>query len=217
MKSAAPFTAIALLSLGAGSANSTSFQEIDHFADLADRYCIEPDGDHRLTWHRAEQDGFIRMTPADIPRLYLPGSFAPNLRGLQRTSNGTTIRILTSAFRWSSPGDGESFFRQCWVSTTDDAFRRTQQDLTRLLDLRPFRSREVVIFAWIPQPDGGKTPVSRRDYHRQHLTLSRERGLRQVFLRQYDAGVFLGYSSPRDEATYRDFDWAGPEPVAPPR
>jgi hypothetical protein len=188
----------------------------ESLADLADRYCIEPDGDHRLTWHRAEQDGFRWMTPDDIPRLYLRGSFGPHLRGLQRTSDGTTIRILTSAFHWTSPGDGETFFRQCWLSTTDDEFRQTQQDLTGLLDFRPFRSKEVVIFAWIPRPDGTREPVSRRDFARQHLTLSREQGMRRIFLRQYDGGVFVGYSSPRDEATYRDFDWAGPEPVAAP-
>jgi len=186
----------------------------ESLADLAYRYCIEPDGDHRLTWHRAEQDGFTWMTPDDIPRLYLPGTFTPNLRGLQKTSGGVTIRVLTSAFRWRAPDDGQTFFRQCWFSASTGDLNQTREDLGALLDLRSFRSREVVVFAWIPRPDGTSSFVSRRDYLRHVLTLSREQGMRQIMLRQYEGSVFVGYSSPRDEATYRDFDWAGPEPVA---
>jgi hypothetical protein len=188
----------------------------ESLADLADRYCIDPDGDHRLTWHRAEQDGFRWMTPEDIPRLHLPGTFAPNLRGLQRTSQGTTIRILTSAFRWTAPDDGRTFFRQCWISASTGNLDETRKDLGVLLNVRSFRSREVVVFAWIPRPNGAPTSVSRRDYLRRVLTLSREQGMRQIMLRQYEGSVFVGYSSPRDEATYRDFDWAGPEPMAAP-
>ena len=188
----------------------------ESLADLAWRFCIEPDGDHRLTWHRAEQDGFRWMTPDDVPNLYLPGTFGPDLRGLEKTSDGTTIRILTSAFRWTSPGDGRTFFRQCWLSASAADLGRTRADLGALLDVRPFRSKEVIVFAWIPLPDGTSSSVPRRDYLRNVLTLSRDHGMRQIMLRQYDASVFIGYSSPRDEATYREFDWAGPEPIDAP-
>lgn len=204
-----------LLLIGGGSAPPPTQHDLQ-LAELADRYCIEPDGDHRLTWHRAEQDGFAWITPDDAPNLRLPSALGTNLRGLKKTVDGVEIQVLTSAFSWIAPDDGQSFFRQCWVSASVSDVNSVRRDVRAILGVHDFKSLEVVIFAWIPTADGGRTSVSRRDYRRRHLTLAREQGMRQVLVRQYENGVFVSYTSPRDEATYRDFDWAGPEPVAAP-
>ncbi len=42
--------------------------------DLADRYCIGPDGDHELTWAQAVRDGMTPLEPNDFQGLRLPGA-----------------------------------------------------------------------------------------------------------------------------------------------
>lgn len=185
-------------------------------SQAADRYCIRPDGDHRLTWHLAEEDGFSWLTPASFPRLRIHTSADANLRGLEKTINGVNIRVLTSAFSQTHPGDGHTYFRQCWVSASNYNQQDAERELNDLLGIRRFRSRNVLIYAWIPQADGSQRAINRRIYMRRNLTLAREQGLRQVTLKQYGAATFIAYRSPRTRETYRLFDWAGPEPVAAP-
>jgi len=184
--------------------------------ELADRYCIGPDGDHRLTWHLAEQDGFTWLTADQFPNLRLISGAGNNLRGLEKNIDGVQIRVLTSALSWSAPDDGQSYFRQCWISASLYDSNHAEREMDALLGVRRFKSKNTWIYAWIPRIDGHRSAINRRTYRRQHLTLAREQGLREVTLQHYQGGTFIGYRSPRDRDTYRLFDWAGPEPVAAP-
>ncbi|MDP3404932.1 MAG: hypothetical protein Q8S03_09590 [Brevundimonas sp.] len=205
--------ALILLAGGGGAVAQTSDGSL---ADRVDRYCIRPDGDHRMTWQRAEEDGYVALAPGDVPDLRLISTFAPALRGFRRVEGDREFRILTSSGRIMSPDQGVSYFRWCWVSASEDDRGRVDRDLAALLGQRGFRVERVRMFAWLPRPDGGSEAVSRRVFLRSGWQMAREQGLRQVTTRQSGRGVFVGYGSPRDEATYRDFDWAGPEPLQSP-
>lgn len=185
-------------------------------SELADRYCIGPDGDHRLTWHLAEQDGFVWLTADQFPNLRLLSGAGNNLRGLEKTIDGVQIRVLTSAYAMTVPDDGKSYFRQCWVTASPYDAGDAERGLNALLGVRRFRADNTLVYAWIPQVDGSRRSVSRRIYMRRNMTLSNEQGLRQATLKSYQGGTFIGYRSPRDRETYRLFDWAGPEPVSAP-
>ncbi len=184
--------------------------------EIANRYCIAPDGDHRLTWQLAEEDGFSWLNHTHFPNLRIRTTPNVNLRGLEKSIDGITYRVLTTAYSHTSRDDGHSFFRQCWVSASAYDINDAEQELNNMLGVRRFRSQRTLIYAWIPQIDGSRRTVIRRVYMRKNLTLAREQGLRQVTLARYGTASFIGYRSPRDEATYRLFDWAGPEPVASP-
>lgn len=185
-------------------------------AEMADRYCVGPDGDHRMTWMLAEQDGFVSLGPEDVPQSGIPGIQNDVLRGLRLRIEGTEFRLLTAANRVVAADQGTTYFRRCWVSSSRADRRRVDAEFQREFATRGFRVGPVRMFAWIPRPDGSLEPVSRRVYMRQGNELARTQGLRQLTTRQYEDGVFIGYASPRDEATYRGFDWRGPDPVPRP-
>jgi hypothetical protein len=209
---------ISLLAVLATSALTLSAQRQDPdfdptLSDMAARYCIEPDGDHRLTWTLAERDGFEVMPSADHERLRMPG--LGGVRGFSKTERGVEYRILTAAYGQTGP-TGRAYFRRCWLSASVYAIDDANRELRDLLGFRPFRVKESSLYAWIPLTDGSRRPVSRRTYMRRALRLADEQGLREVSAKQYGPQVFISYASPRDRATFREFDWAGPEPVAAP-
>ena len=207
-----------LTSAGAQALAGVNSSPMDmSLAEMAHRYCVGPDGDHRMTWMRAEQDGFVSLGPEDVPRSGIPGIQDDVLRGLRRQTGGTEFRVLTAANRVIANDQGTTFFRRCWVSSSRDDRRRVDAEFQRVFATRGFRVGPVRMFAWIPRPDGSLEPVSRRVYMRQGNELARTQGLRQLTTRQYEDGVFIGYASPRDEATYRGFDWRGPDPVPRPQ
>lgn len=181
--------------------------------DRADRYCIQPDGDHRLTWHLAERDGYALMNNAEYARLRLPGT--GGLRAFSKFEDGVEYRILTAAYVQTGPS-GIAYFRRCWISASAYDVDDADREMRTLLGFRHFRADGTFVFAWLPQTDGTMRPVSRRIYMRSNLKMADEEGLRQVAIKPYQGQVFISYASPRDEATYRDFDWAGPEPVVTP-
>lgn len=217
MRTYGPALLTALLLGGAGPTFAQEAEEPLDLVALAERYCVVPDGDHRLTWTLAERDGFSWLSEDNFPGLRLPSAIGENLRGLSNLVDGREVRVLTSAFSWVAPGDGQTYFRQCWVSASDYDLGRARLDLRSALGVPGFTSKQVHIYAWVPRADGSNRVVSRRDYRRRHLTMAREEGLRQVSLRQHGRAVFIGYTSPRDRATYEQFDWAGPEPVPAPQ
>lgn len=185
--------------------------------DLAERLCIRADGDHRFTWQRAQEVGFVPINPADFGgRLGAVGVEDDSLRGFTRTTNGVEFRVITAATWISSLDQGQTFYRWCSVSSSSGSRDRTVGELTRVLGVRSFRSDKVRLFAWIPRPDGTMEPVGRTTYMRSQKVLAREQGMRQVLVRSTGEGVSIGYGSPRDEATYRNFDWSGPDPVPRP-
>lgn len=185
--------------------------------EMADRYCIAPDGDHRMTWHLADRDGFSPLSPDQFSKARTPGVINTTLRGFGKNLENREIRVLTAA-SWIRSGDqGLSHYRWCWVSSSDEDIGDVDHQMRRLIGSRGFRAAQSRVFAWIPRPDGSLEPVSRRVFMRSGWALAREQGLRHITTRRFGNGVFIGYASPRDEATYRDFDWSGPEPVPAPR
>ncbi len=185
-------------------------------SEMTDRYCIGPDGDHRLTWTLLEQDGFAPLSPDAFETLHLRGTVANGIRAFSKVEGDRELRVLTSSSWLRVPDQGQTFYRWCWVSVSPESMSQAERDMREAMDGRGFRVERVRLFAWIPRPDGLNEAVSRRDYMREGNTLAREQGMRQVTLRAYEGAVFVGYASPRDEATYREFDWAGPEPVPAP-
>lgn len=191
--------------------------EVERLIDSADRYCIQPDGDHRMTWHLAERDGFAPLSPDTFGGARTPGIIGSTLRGFSKIVDGREVRVLTAASWLRAPEQGLTYFRWCWVSSSHDDIATVDGQLRRHLGWRGFRVERSRVFAWIPRPDGELEPVSRRIFMGEGVALAREQGLRQLLTRRSGDAVFIGYASPRDEATYRDFDWAGPDPVPAPR
>ncbi|WP_428149973.1 hypothetical protein [Brevundimonas sp.] len=184
---------------------------------MAQRYCIGPDGDHRMTWAYAEADGFAALNRPEFEHLSLPGVEDATIRGFTRTVDGVEARVLTGASWIRAGGQGTTYSRLCWVSSSRASFDEVNGQTRSYFNDRGFRMGRVRVHAWIPRPDGSLEPVSRRRYVRESLTLARIEGMRQLFARAQNRAVFLAYASPRDEATYRDFDWSGPEPVPAPQ
>ncbi|MCZ8164020.1 MAG: hypothetical protein O9246_01360, partial [Brevundimonas sp.] len=127
-------------------------------AELADYYCIAPDGDHRMTWTRAQQDGFVSLRPEDVPQAGLPSIHDDTLRGYRRVSADGEFRIFTAATWIRSPDQGTTFYRWCWVSSSRDDRRRVDDEFQREFATRGFRVGPVRMFAWIPRPDGSLEP-----------------------------------------------------------
>ncbi|RYG08925.1 MAG: hypothetical protein EON96_19160 [Caulobacteraceae bacterium] len=206
---------ISALALSAASPVPAGEDEGPTLVERVDRYCIGPDGDHRLTWSLAEEDGFTVLAGPEFQNRQTPGVHRGSIRVFTKGEGVEQVRITTAATFLQSPEQGTTYFRWCWVSA-NDSLDRTTAALRALLKTPAFRVEKVRIFAWIPRPDGVIEPVRRPAFMREGYTLAREQGLRHVTLKRDGDTVFVGYGSPRDEATYRDFDWAGPEPVAAP-
>lgn len=209
---------VALFLIGLSSTGThKSVEEIPYsLTELAERYCIAPDGDHRVTWASIQRDGFVQIPSEEYEGLRLPGSVASAIRAFRRNADGREFRVLTSSSWLQAPDQGKTYYRWCWVSSSDERLDRVVSAFQRKLGDRGFRSQRVRLFAWIPRPDNADEPVSRRRYMREHNVLARELGMRQVLISPIGDGVSIGYASPRDEATYRQFDWGGPEPVPVP-
>jgi hypothetical protein len=187
-------------------------------AQMVQRYCVGPDGDHRATWTYVEQDGFSLILASDVSGLdRLPGVVNSSIRGFSKRQGDREIRVLTGASWWQIGGQGRTFSRWCWVSSNRADLDRTTAEMSELIGYRGFRSERVRIYAWIPRPGDIRESVSRRRYFREGNVIARTQGMRQVLLRRYEDGVFIAYGSPRDEETYQGFDWSGPEPMPAPQ
>lgn len=186
-------------------------------ATLFNRYCIGPDGDHRATWQYVEDDGFVPLTPDDIPDPIRRGTFVLTLRGFKKTIGPNEVRVITGANRTRIPDQGATYFRWCWLSSTASDAAEANRQMREILGQRGFRSERVRVYAWIPRPDEVLEPISRRRYFEESNIIARTQGLRQVFVRENDGVVFMAYASPRTEETYQYFDWSGPEPVPAPQ
>lgn len=162
--------------------------------DLAQRYCIGPDGDHELTWSRAVRDGYVELSPEDFPNLRLPG--ARRLRGFTRMTDGIELRILTAVNRISGGGQGETPFHLCWVSA--DPFERAAVDreLGGWLGVGRFRQAGAWVHAWTPGEEGGRRSVSRREFQRRGMAIAREDGMRLVLTNQHGRMVAITYMTP---------------------
>lgn len=195
--------------LTASQASSTADAEA---TELLERYCLAWDGDHRATWQRLEEDGF-EPRERDRPGESLLGVVDASLRLYAGGDDGHGAKVMTGATWVTVPDQGRTHYRMCWVSAPGDP-EVADRRLRDTLGIDSFRVvRGTRLFAWIPRPGDVNEPVSRREYFRSGQRLAREQGLRMVTIRDHEGQVFLGYASPRDEATYLGFDWSGPEPV----
>ena len=194
---------------------ASAAQDVD-LANLIDRYCIVPDGDHRQTWVRATDDGFSVLPPEDFEGLDARGVHDDTLRGFTRTIGPTEYRVLTASTWLRRPDQGTSYFRLCWVSSSLENASDVDSKLAAMASNGGFRIGKVRVFAWIPLPDGASEPVTRRTFMRSSNELARDQGMRQIISRRFERGMFVGYVSPRSEEDYRGFDWMGPPPIARP-
>lgn len=168
---------------------------------LADRYCIDPDGDHELTWAKAVRDGFVELSPEDFPNLRLPG--ARQLKGFTRTEDGVEVRVLTAVNRWVGGGQGETPFHLCWVSAAPYERRAVDREIGGWLGVDRFRQGDALVYAWIPLESGGRRSVSRREFQRHGMAIAREEGMRMVLTNQHGAMVAVTYMTPVESCA----DW----------
>ena len=160
-------------------------------ADLADLYCVAADGDHDITWNRAEADGFSALTPEQFKNLRLPG--ARDLRGYSRTVDGVEVRVLTARNTMSGMGGGATPFHLCWVSARPLDRREVERSFQHSLGQRGFRQERARMFLWVPQPDGSNKPISRREWSRYGQSIQREMDARTLLINDYRGMTAVTY------------------------
>lgn len=205
--------ALALLVLLPRSQEAAALQ-VDA-TELFERYCLAWDGDHRATWQRLEEDGF-EQRKRDRPEESLLGVVDASLRSYAGGDDEHGAKVMTGATWVTIPDQSGTHYRMCWVAAPGDpeVAGRWLRDTLGVSSFRVVRGTRL--FAWIPRPGDVNEPVSRREYFRSGQRLARDQGIRMVTIRDHEGQVFLGYASPRDEATYLGFDWSGPQPVPRP-
>ena len=165
--------------------------------ELAERYCLEPDGDHELTWAIAAHDGYTAFTRDDFQGLRTPG--ARQVRGYSKTRDGVEIRVLTSVKRqWEGPGFTGAIanLHLCWVSANPLPRREVDEATQEFLGRARFRIKDAWVHAWLPQPDGTRLPVGRSDFERQWVLLYRDKGMRSVLTGDYAGWSSITYMRP---------------------
>jgi hypothetical protein len=166
-----------------------------NLASLTEHFCLNADGDHAWTWSVAAHDGFTPLAPSEFEHLRLPG--ARQLRGFRKTIGGREVRVLTAVNRVIGPEQvGTTYFHLCWVAVDPGVRQDVDRDLRGLLHLPRFRQQDAFVYPWIPEGDEGRKAVSRRDFNRYSLKLSRERGMRLVLSNDYLGQVSVTYMAP---------------------
>ena len=161
--------------------------------EIADRYCISPDGDHSWTLDLALHNEYQPLTPDLFENLRLPG--ARQLRGVSRTIGGSEVRILTAKNRIRY-GGVTTYFHVCWVAADPASRRDVDSEVRRFLDVGRFRQEGALVYAWLPQPDGTRRTVRRKAFELQGFALSRDQGMRLVLTNQYLDQVSITYMRP---------------------
>ncbi|RZM31537.1 MAG: hypothetical protein EOP67_32480 [Sphingomonas sp.] len=187
---------VAALTVFALAAPPVGAQEDEPFdlAAAAERYCFSAFGNHVLGRQRAEDDGFTYLTAADVDSVRLPG---PRwLRGMHKTINGVEVRLLTSMIRIRGGGQGENYFRACWVSATPWSRAPVDARIRQIVDTPRFRNRDAWVYAWTTSPDGRQHPVNRRQFETVSLRDSLEDDLQIVMTQQEGDMVAVTYMVP---------------------
>lgn len=172
--------------------------------DLAERFCIEPDGDHELTWAIAAHDGYEPFTRDDFPGLRTPG--ARQVRGYSKAFEGSQVRVLTSVKRqWEGPGFNGAIanLHVCWVSVNPGSRREVDRSIQDHAGPVRFRLKDTWVHAWLPQPDGSRLPVDRSQFERQWVQLYRDNGMRSILSGDYGGWVSITYIRPVESCS----DW----------
>lgn len=177
----------------AGPANGQTFSPDDLY-DMAERYCIGPDGDHELTQALAEHDKMRPITAEDFPGLRLPG--ARRLTGYTAELDGVVFRVLTARNRIRGGGGGITFFHLCWVSAEPMNRRAVDRTLQRETGIRGFRQEGARVFAWVPGPDGARLVVDLREWRRRNQAIAREDGMRMILTNQHQGMTAVTYMTP---------------------
>lgn len=194
MKFAVPMIAALHLAI-VGPAAAKEPEPFD-LAAAAERYCISAFGNHILGRQRAAEDGFTYLTAEDVDSVRLPG---PRwLRGMSKMIDGVEVRVLTSMIRVRGGGQGENYFRTCWVSAKPWSRPQVDRDISAMVDTPRFRNGNALVYAWTTTPDGQRHPVTRRQFEETSLRDSLEDDL-QVIMTQDDNGmVAITYMVPAE-------------------
>jgi hypothetical protein len=188
-----PLMALALL-VSAEQRDEAAAPERLNLATLVDRYCLSADGDHEWTWAMAAHDGFAPMSPEEFDDLRLPGT--RDLRGYRKSVAGAEVRILTASNRITNASLGVTHFNLCWVAANPASRPEVDRDLSSLLHVGRFHQQDAFVYPWIPQPNDGREPVSRRDFNRGSIRLAREQGMRMVLSSALASQVSVTYMVP---------------------
>lgn len=164
--------------------------------EMAERYCISPDGDHEWTWALARHDGYRVMTMDDTPGVRsLPG--ARRMRAFTKTVDNVELRIVTAVNRIRGGGQGVNYFHVCWVSANPADRRVVDRRLREVMDVRRFREDGAIVYPWTMAEDGSRRSVSRTAYNRTGpFALTRLEGVRLTVLNDYLGMVSIGNMSP---------------------
>jgi hypothetical protein len=198
MMTSAIFLLILSLSTDARSQSITA----RYLVDNAQSYCVDADGDHRLTWARATDDGFIELKGDDFANLRLPG--ARQLRGYEKIVDGITLRVLTAHNRIRGGDLGTTFFDLCWVSADPINRLDVDREVNNQTQIDSFRQEGARVYAWVPAVgDGQRRIVSGREFRRRGHAIAREDGMRMLITNDYLGMVGIAYMSPTDDCA----DW----------
>ncbi|MFC5346241.1 hypothetical protein ACETK8_15650 [Brevundimonas staleyi] len=189
-----PKLAIVVAALAVAQLGFAQPDEPASLVQLADDLCFYPDGDHAVTWDNAARRGFTPILTEHIPGLRLPG--VRQLRGFTKTIDGTEVRVLTAVNRWRAMGRGFASFHLCWVSALPANRESVDSRLGEFLKLEHFPQDDASVFAWLPQADGSRQPVSRRAFGRRYFQLSRDQGMRTVMTNHTGDRVSITYMRP---------------------
>lgn len=184
------------MSVGSASAQPAGTPSFD-LLFFAERLCLEPDGDHQLTWTIAARDGYTPIAPADVPGLQTPG--ARELRGFAGMREGSELRILTAVNRFASgPSRGPPAvnFHICWVSARPTSRIAVDRAVKSYFSLRRFRQEGAYVYAWIPQQDGTRIGVRRSQFNGRFVETARDNGMKVVMTNEAQGWVSITFMRP---------------------
>jgi len=175
------------------SAHAQSFSAADLY-QMADRYCIGPDGDDDLTWALATHDGLSELRPEAFDELNLPG--ARQLRGRTTVRDGVEVRVLTARNKIFGGGGGDTYFRLCWVSAEPMDRGQVDREVRRETGIPGFRQDGARLYGWVPLPEGQRRVVGRREWQRRGQSIAREEGMRMILTNDYRGMTAITYLTP---------------------
>lgn len=177
--------------------NSPSAEVPPRLVDLFERYCLDPDGQHDLTWALARHDNYTAFDRSDFPGLRTPG--ARQVRGFTTSVSGTEIRVLTAVNRFAlgpqRTGPATNF-HLCWVSARPASRAQIDSELRTYLGVRRYRQEGAFAYPWVTTADDERKSVKRSDFTEDFARMAREEGMRVVTTNEAHGWVSLGYLRP---------------------
>lgn len=165
--------------------------------ELAESFCLDPDGDHELTWALAAHRGYRPLTGEDFPGLRTPG--ARRLRGFTKRFGTTDIRIMTAVNRYAHrPREiGAAVnLHLCWVSANPATRGPIDNELRDYMGVRRYRQGGAFAYAYTQEADGKRKGVRRSDFNSRFIETARDHDMRVVMSNEALGWVSITYWRP---------------------